>query len=102
MVFCGVLTFSVSCSSRRQMVAPELPLSYADLGPTTGSACGFALLVFIPIGNRSTIDRAFMKAVNSMAGARSLRDVSISETWIWTPLGISQCATISGIGIGPR
>lgn len=86
---------------RLQDVAPELPRRYADLGAAKGKACGFSLLIVIPIGSRSTIDRAFVRAVESVPGARSLREVEISETWIWTPIGVQLCATIEGTGIGP-
>ena len=86
---------------RLQDAAPELPPRYSDLGPATGKACGFALLILIPIGSRSTIDRAFVRAVESVPGARSLREVKISERWTWTPIGMELCATIQGTGIGP-
>lgn len=101
-VLFAVLLPLPACSSRVQMVAPRLPASYADLGTGSGEACGLQLLLFIPIMSRSTIDRAFEAAVDSVAGARSLRDVSITESWTWTPLGFFNCAEVSGTGIGPR
>ena len=71
----------VACSGNLQLVAPMLPETYTDLTPGAGEACGFQLFGVIPIMSRSTLSRAYNRAVAAVPGARSLRDVTVSETW---------------------
>jgi len=97
-----LIASTVACSGNLQLVAPRLPADYADIGPAAGGACGLQFLGLIPIMSRSTLSRAYEQALANSAGALSLRDVTVSETWAWTPLGPYFCANVSGIGIKRR
>lgn len=86
------------CSSRRAPIAPALPSHYEDLGPAQGRACGVQIAL-LPFALNSRIERAYQAAVRSVPGAVAVRDVTMTDRWIWIGIGTQWCATVRGIGI---
>ncbi|WP_078124273.1 hypothetical protein [Leptospira alexanderi] len=93
--------FAASCSSGHISIQPVLSGEEKILGRVKGTACGFlGVLIpwyyFIPIQQNSKIERAYSDAIQQIPGTKSIKNITIEETWFWAIVGITQCMTISG------
>lgn len=59
----------------------------------TGSACGFQLLLFIPISINDRLQRANSELM-AAAGGDFVTDVQIQESWSYGFVGTSYCTTL--------
>ena len=102
----GILTASsiVGCSSEFVPLTPRLGADSASLGHANGRACGMVIPYagaeqFLPISVASRGERAYDRALASVSGATTLRDVTIQDDWLWPVVGLYMCTTISGEGV---
>jgi hypothetical protein len=65
-----------------------------DTRVLTGRACGFQLLLFIPIRVNDRQQRAYA-AAERQAGGRSLVDVAFQEEWTYGFVGTLYCTTVT-------
>lgn len=59
----------------------------------SGEACGFQLLLFIPIMTNSRLERA-MEQLQLKAGGDSIANVSIQESWWYGLVGTTYCTNL--------
>jgi hypothetical protein len=59
----------------------------------TAEACGFQLLLFIPIRINDRLERAYKK-IESQASGDFITDVRVQESWGWRFVGTSYCTTL--------
>lgn len=69
--------------------------------PITASACGFQLLLFIPIGVNDRLERAYGSLQAQAAGA-IITDVEVKESWSYGFVGTSYCTTLQAKAINSR
>lgn len=67
----------------------------------TAEACGMQLLLFIPIGVNSRLERAY-SSLQSQAGDAVITDVKVKERWIYRFVGTSYCTELQASAIRPR
>jgi hypothetical protein len=103
-VIFAVLLAVQGCASSPVNITP-LPKSQTEtIGRATGTACGSLGLLgtayyFVPMGLNSRVERARIRALESVPGATNLQNVEISEDWYWWIIGTVRCTTISGDAI---
>lgn len=69
----------------------DQPIDYSLGRPITASACGFQLLLVIPIMSNDNAERAF-EELREKAGKDSyIADVKVSERWIYAFVGTVYC-----------
>jgi len=61
----------------------------------TAEACGFQLLLFIPIGVNSRLERAY-DALKPEAGGSPLVDIEVAERWTYGLVGTQYCTALRG------
>lgn len=61
--------------------------------PVSGEACGFQLLLFIPIMTNSRLERA-MERVQIKAGSDSIANLSVEESWWYGFVGTTYCTKL--------
>jgi len=61
----------------------------------SAEACGFQLLLFIPIKTNSRAGRAYA-ALRAQAGPDYLTDVEVQETWTYGLVGTQYCTVMRG------
>lgn len=59
----------------------------------TAEACGFQLLLFIPISINSRLERAYQD-LKKQAGSDYITDVEVQERWQYGFVGTSHCTTL--------
>lgn len=84
MVLGALLLFSTAACHSSQVKLPTAAVGGSEkaLGHTEGSSVGIMLFGFIPIGQNSRFENAYLEAVQNGGGTR-LTDVVISERWFW-------------------
>jgi len=64
--------------------------------PISAEACGFQLLLFIPISINSRLERAFYE-LQEKAGEYNMANLSIEESWIYAFVGTIYCTRLDAI-----
>jgi hypothetical protein len=64
--------------------------------PISAEACGFQLLLFIPINTNSRLERAFTE-LQKKADNDHLADLSIEEYWRYAFVGTLYCTKLEAI-----
>lgn len=64
--------------------------------PISAEACGFQLLLLIPISINSRLERAF-KELQEKAGNDSMANLSIEEYWRYAFVGTTYCTRLDAI-----
>lgn len=59
----------------------------------TAEACGFQLLLFIPVGVNDRLERAY-GSLQVQAAGDIISDVRVKERWGWRVIGTSYCTTL--------
>lgn len=72
-----------------------------DSRPITAEACGMQLLLFIPIGVNSRLERAYSSLQSQAAGA-VITDVQVKERWVYRFVGTSYCTELQASAVQPR
>lgn len=70
-------------------------------GPTRtigAEACGFQLLLFIPIGINDRMERAY-GSLQAQAAGDFITNVQVQESWGWRFVGTSYCTTLQAKAI---
>ena len=67
----------------------------------TAKACGFQLLLLIPIAINSRAERAY-RQLEAQAGGDFITDVQVQESWGWRFVGTSYCTTLRAKAIRSR
>jgi hypothetical protein len=73
----------------------------ADARTITSEACGFQLLLFIPIALNSRAERAY-KDLEAQAAGDFITDVQVQERWSWGFVGTSYCTVIQAKAVPPN
>lgn len=68
--------------------------------PISAEACGFQLLLLIPIALNNRMERAY-RSLQEQAGGDFITDVQIKERWIWGLVGTGYCTDLTATAI-PR
>jgi hypothetical protein len=92
------LTAVVGCTGPLVNVAPVPPTAYSEGAPTRGEACGMLVFSIVPVSVNDRVERAYAQALAG-AGATSLTDTSITESWYFTPIGPEVCTKVEGLAI---
>ena len=77
-------------------VAGNIPVGNAR--EVSGSACGFQLLLFIPININDRLQRA-NNELNAAAAGDFVTDVQIQESWSYAFVGTTHCTTLKAKAI---
>lgn len=64
--------------------------------PISAEACGFQLLLFIPISINSRLERAF-EELKINAGNDNIANLSIEESWIYAFVGTVYCTRLDAL-----
>jgi hypothetical protein len=67
----------------------------------TSEACGFQLLLVIPIKVNDRAERAYMQ-LEAAAGGDFITDVRIQESWTYGCVGTLYCTKLQGKAIRPK
>ena len=79
-----------------RLEAPTAPIAAGATGrPVSASACGFQLLLLIPIAINSRQARAYA-SLKEQAGDDVLTEVKVSERWFYGLVGSGYCTDLSG------
>jgi hypothetical protein len=65
----------------------------------TAEACGFQLLLFIPISINSRLARAYQD-LEKQAGSDYITDVEVQERWQYAFVGTSYCTKLQAKAVG--
>lgn len=98
-----VLLTTACAGSPVQLGSPRSP-GAAPTGAArtiSAKACGFQLLLFIPIAINSRAGRAYQQ-LQTMASGDFITDVQVQESWTYGLVGTSYCTTLRAIAIRPR
>lgn len=68
--------------------------------PITAEACGFQLLLFIPIALNSRLERAY-GALQTQADGAVITDVEVQEDWTYGFVGTSYCTRLRAKAVKP-
>lgn len=79
------------------------PITFPDVGgekidstrgrPIRASACGFQLLLFIPININERAERAY-EGLRERAGQDVIADVQVQERWFYAFVGTGYCTVL--------
>lgn len=67
----------------------------------TAEACGFQLLLFIPIKINNRMERAYSQ-LEMKAGGDFITDVKVKEEWVYGFVGTEYCTTLNARAIRPQ
>jgi hypothetical protein len=65
----------------------------------SAQACGFQLLLFIPLGVNSRQERAW-QSMREQAGGKPIVDVEVEEGWTYGFVGTGYCTRMRGRVLG--
>ncbi len=60
----------------------------------SGSACGFQLLLFIPIKVNDRYERAYAELLADAGPGYSVTDITVSESWTYGLVGTAYCTDL--------
>lgn len=92
------------CSTNQVKIEQAPPVKYEIIGKAEGSGTGSLGLLatayyFVPMGINSRSERAYENAVQSVAGATGLINVTYQEDWFWWVIGTGRTVKITGEAI---
>lgn len=67
----------------------------------TAEACGFQLLLFVPININDRLARAY-ESLEAQAGGDFITDVQVQESWGWRLVGTSYCTALKARAVRPK
>jgi hypothetical protein len=67
----------------------------------SSEACGFQLLLLIPIGINDRMSRAY-SALQEKAAGSYITDVQVQERWGWGLVGTLYCSVLQAKAIQPK
>jgi hypothetical protein len=67
----------------------------------TAEACGFQLLLFIPISINSRAERAY-RELEAQAGGDFITNVQVQERWTYGLVGTQYCTTLQAKAVRPK
>jgi hypothetical protein len=67
----------------------------------TAEACGFQLLLFIPISINGRAQRAY-QALEAQAGGEFITNVQVQERWTYGFVGTQYCTTLQAKAVRPK
>jgi hypothetical protein len=67
----------------------------------TAEACGFQLLLFIPIQINNRAQRAY-QVLEAQAGGDFITDVQVEESWTYAFVGTSYCTGLRAKAVRPK
>ena len=71
-------------------------ISLANSRPISAEACGFQLLLFIPISTNTRLERAFSE-LQEKAGNDLIANLGINESWTYALVGTVYCTKLDAI-----
>lgn len=94
-----LLAFLAACVSTRVRIDSR-PLAGDEevVGAASGSAVGFMLFQFIPIGQNDRFQEAYERAILDSGGER-LVDMQIWESWFWAWIGNGYVFHVEGTAV---
>ena len=75
---------------------PEQPHDAAKGRTIEARACGFQLLLVIPISNNDRAQRAYSQLVEA-AGNDYVTDIKVNESWIYALVGTAYCTEMQAM-----
>jgi hypothetical protein len=75
---------------------PEQPHDLSRGRPITASACGFQLLLVIPISINDRAERAYSDIVSKAFGDY-VTNISVQEQWYWAFVGTVYCTEMQAM-----
>jgi hypothetical protein len=93
----GIVVTLTACSGTQVKFGPMSGVKYdASRGrQVTAEACGFQLMLLIPINTNTRAERAF-RSLRSQAGSDFLTDVKVRERWTYAFVGTIYCTSMEG------
>ncbi len=88
----------LGCAGQYVKVAPAMKEPRTEVGPTMGSACGFLLFDFIPLGVNDRTERAYDSAL-SRVQATALINTFVIDRWYYAVVGVVHCTDVHGIAV---
>jgi hypothetical protein len=87
--------FLSACNSTPINLGPELDVKYeaAPSRQISAEACGFQLLLLIPIASNSRQEKAY-QMLKAQAGGDYIADIKITERWTYALVGTVYCTTL--------
>ena len=81
-----------ACNSVPVQLGPDPNVKYESAKPRqiSAEACGFQLLLFIPIAINTRAVKAY-RALQAQAGGDYITDVKVTESWIYAFVGTVYC-----------
>ena len=96
-LICCALALAACAGAPVKFAATPAPTSSGPV--VTAEACGFQLLLFIPIMVNSRLERAY-QALREHAPGAALADIEMSERWSYGLVGTVYCTTLRGRVVG--
>jgi hypothetical protein len=107
LIRCLIVILAVStcaaCAGRpvNMGVRGDMPIANTSEARTiSAKACGFQLLLLIPIALNSRAERAY-RDLEAQAAGDFITDVQVQETWTWGFVGTSYCTVLEAKAIPP-
>lgn len=88
------------CVGRTVEMGPANVPAHTSAIPVTGEACGFQLLIGIPIRTNSRLWRAYEDLKANAEGA-VITDVKMQETWMYALVGTIYCTRLQAKAVMP-
>ena len=80
---------------------PDQPVDYARGRTVLATACGFQLLLIIPIMTNERAERALQKLRREAGEYNYIADVKVRERWFYGLVGTMYCTELEGMAF-PR
>jgi hypothetical protein len=77
------------------------PIPTGEARTITAEACGFQLLLFIPISINSRAERAY-QALEAEAGGDFITNVQVKERWTYGFVGTQYCTVLQAKAVRPK
>jgi hypothetical protein len=75
---------------------PQQSYDFSKGRPVTASACGFQLLLVIPISTNDRAERAYSDLVSKTVG-EYITNISVQESWYWAFVGTVYCTEMQAM-----
>ena len=79
----------------------DKPVPVGTSRTVAANACGFQLLLFIPIAINERAERAY-KALEAQAAGDYITDVQVEERWSYAFIGTIYCTSLKAKAIRPQ
>lgn len=94
----SLLAVLVGCVGSPMIVntIPDQPVDYTQGRTVSASACGFQLLLLIPIMTNSRAERAFQRLRQEAGESDYIADLKVRERWFYGFVGTVYCTELEG------